>query len=69
MNQQRTGLPPALFDTYQAAAFLGLKHPGTLVNWRCKQRGPAYVSIGRSIRYQLADLQNWIERQRVTTTD
>ena len=67
MDHSQPGLPSALLDTYEAAAFLGLKHPGTLVNWRCKRRGPAYISIGRSIRYQLVDLQRWIEANRVET--
>jgi hypothetical protein len=54
-----------LLDSYQAASYLGLKNPGTLGNWRCAQRGPAYVKVGSRILYRLEDLVAWIERQRV----
>ena len=40
---------------------------GTLANWRTYGRGPAYVRLGRLVRYQVADLEEWIERRRVRT--
>lgn len=30
--------------------------------------GPAMVKIGRSVRYRVSDLRNWIEAQRVHST-
>jgi len=40
---------------------------GTLANLRTYGRGPAYVRLGRLVRYQVADLEEWIERRRVRT--
>jgi len=28
-------------------------------------RGPAYIRIGRSIRYRIADLDRWLEQHKV----
>jgi hypothetical protein len=48
----------------EAALMLGLKHPGTLANWRSKGRGPKYVKFGDSptspVRYRVVDVQDWI---------
>lgn len=30
--------------------------------------GPSFCKIGRSVRYRVADLREWIEAQRVTST-
>ena len=35
----------------ETAKHLGLKSAGTLANWRCKGRGPAYVKHGRNVLY------------------
>lgn len=51
-----------LYDTTQAAAYLGLA-PETLATWRCTQRQQlAFVKIGGRVRYRLSDLQAFIER-------
>ena len=34
---------------------------GTLANWRYLGRGPAFVRLGRHIRYRADDLAGWIE--------
>ena len=34
---------------------------GTLANWRYQGRGPAYVRIGRHVRYRAEDIARWIE--------
>ena len=54
-----------LLDTYDAAHFLGLKHPGTLNNWRVMKKGPPFVRIGSNIRYLQEDLSSWLKAQRV----
>ena len=41
---------------------------GTLANWRTYGRGPAYVHLGRLVRYPVADLEEWIGRQLVRTS-
>jgi hypothetical protein len=55
-----------LLDTYAAARMLGLRHPGTLCNWRSKNQGPAFIRVGRNIRYSLEDLQAWVDEHRVS---
>jgi len=42
---------------------------GTLANWRTYGRGPAYVRLGRLVRYQVEDLEEWIERKTVRTSE
>jgi hypothetical protein len=37
----------------------------TLRNWRMQGRGPAYVKLGRAVRYSLNDLISWLEGRRV----
>jgi hypothetical protein len=39
--------------------------PQTLRNWRLQGRGPAYVKLGRAVRYSLNDLISWLEGRRV----
>jgi len=51
-------------DDRQAANILGLK-PQTLRNWRGMDRGPAYVKVGRAVRYGLSDLITYMEERRV----
>lgn len=54
-----------LLTTSEAANVLGLP-PQTLVNWRCTGRYPLpYIRVGRLIRYRTADLNEWIETNRV----
>ena len=62
-------MPNQPMDSYEAAAFLGLKSVGTLANWRGQNRGPAYIRIGSNIRYLRSDLEAWITAQRITTTE
>ena len=62
MKAQKKRSP--LFDAYEAAHYLDL-HPGTLSNWRLQGIGPAYVRIGKNIRYRVADLDEWITVRRV----
>lgn len=47
----------------EAAARLGLK-VATLRAWRTKGRGPAYVRLGRAIRYLTADLDEFLHANR-----
>ena len=37
----------------------------TLRNWRHQGRGPAYLKIGRSVRYQLEDLKRFMENKKI----
>jgi len=46
-----------------AAARLGLK-VATLRAWRHQGRGPAYVRLGRAIRYLEADIEEFLSANR-----
>ena len=52
-----------LLDTVKAAAYLGME-PGTLENWRYKRMGPRCIRLGKSVRYDLRDLDRWIDEQK-----
>lgn len=73
MNQTDTpaaALSGRLFDTPDAATYLGLKSPRTLIKWRGLGTGPRYIKLGRVVRYRLADLDAFVaERTRRCTLD
>lgn len=46
-----------------AAKHLGLSHR-TLEQWRWKGVGPAFIQVGRQIRYHHADLNAFLARNR-----
>lgn len=47
-----------LLDTPQVAKLLAVS-VRTLEDWRLLRKGPAYVKMGRTIRYRLVDIQAW----------
>ena len=51
-------------DDYKAAGKLGVAVQ-TMRNWRFEGRGPAYLKLGRSVRYQLADIEAYKRKKRV----
>lgn len=59
---QRTPLQPTLRTTDEIAQELNL-HPRTLINWRSQGKGPAFVRVGRSIRYRDTDIAAWLEQR------
>jgi hypothetical protein len=38
----------------------------TLANWRSAGKGPAFVKMGRFVRYDLREVNRWFEAQRRT---
>lgn len=48
----------------EAAKRLGIR-PGTLVVWRQRGIGPAYVRCGGAIRYRESDLEAYLAKQTV----
>lgn len=48
-----------LVDTKEAADMLGMA-PGTLLNQRCRGEGPPFVRMGRTIRYRVAELEEYV---------
>lgn len=63
--------PNQLLTTAQAAEYL-LLSAKSLERFRCEGTGPAYFKAGPGkrarVRYRLADLNAWLERQRFTAT-
>jgi hypothetical protein len=37
----------------------------TLRNWRHQRRGPAYVKMGRSVRYEFNDLVDYLNKKKI----
>ena len=58
--------PDALIAEVQAADFLRISIR-TLQAWRSRGAGPAFVRVGRAIRYRRRDLLAWIEVNTVTS--
>lgn len=52
----------------EAAAYLGMKTQ-TLSWWACQGIGPRFVRYGRAVRYDLADLQAFVNSKRVETVE
>jgi predicted DNA-binding transcriptional regulator AlpA len=50
-----------LISTKEAAEMLGTTE-GTLKSWRARQTGPNWVKLGASVRYDVADLLDYIKR-------
>ena len=53
-----SGIPP-IMDTLQLAEFLEWS-THTVISHRTKGTGPKWSRIGRSIRYQLSDVLDWL---------
>lgn len=50
---------PVLYTTEEVAQILGI-NPLTLHRWRWHNKGPAYVTLGKMVRYECGDLQAYI---------
>jgi predicted DNA-binding transcriptional regulator AlpA len=55
-----------LLKTEAAGEYLGLS-VRTLENWRYQGRGPKWIHMKRTVRYDLRDLDVWIEEHRKAT--
>ena len=56
-------MPPDLEPllTEQDAARVLNAHPGTLRNWRSKNKGPPWVAVGTAVRYAPEALRRYID--------
>ena len=52
------------WNDVQAAEYVG-HSVKTLRKMRLEHRGPAYLKLGRSVRYLQADLDAWLESSRI----
>ena len=53
-----------VIDEKKASKVLGVAVQ-TLRNWRHQRRGPVYIKMGRSVRYQVGDLINYATQQKI----
>lgn len=60
MKDYCKGQTASLLTTEQAANYLGLTRRA-LEAMRWRKIGPAFVKLGRLVRYRIADLDNYIE--------
>jgi hypothetical protein len=63
----RLAVPPTLTEQ-DAAKYLALS-TGFLRKCRHESRGPAFVRIKRAILYRTSDLDTWLSRHLVVTSD
>lgn len=56
--------PAELLDASETAKLLRQKTQ-TLATWRCEDRGPEYVKIGRSVFYRRNAISAWLAGQIV----
>lgn len=54
-----------LITEKEAAQFLSVSLR-TIQNWRFRNRGPKYKKLGRLVRYSVADLYAYAEKETVT---
>jgi predicted DNA-binding transcriptional regulator AlpA len=59
--------PQELLRTSGAAAITGLSI-STLNKLRCSGGGPAFLKLGRAVRYKSVDLKDWLDSRRVMST-
>lgn len=58
---------PPLLDESETARILGVSIR-TLQAWRCDGAGPAFIKLGRSVRYDRGTLTQWLAAQTFAST-
>ncbi|MDO4919899.1 helix-turn-helix domain-containing protein [Kocuria sp.] len=56
--------PASRLTTSESAEYLGVR-PQTMANWRSAGTGPPFYKIGAAVQYRVADLDTWIEAQKI----
>lgn len=41
---------------------------GTLANWRYRNEGPAWHSLGSRVAYRIEDVERWLKTCRISTS-
>ena len=59
--------PDALYEQHHVAEYLG-KTKTWMERARSRGFGPAYLRLGRSIRYKGSDVLTWLDGQRHTSS-
>jgi len=56
-----------MLRTPEAAGYMGLRK-STLEAWRVRGGGPVFLKLGKAVRYQKEDLDEFIHSRRCTST-
>lgn len=56
-----------LMNPNQAGAYVGVAAQ-TLARWRIEGAGPVFLKLGSRVRYDVADLDRWIDARRRSST-
>ena len=56
-----------LLSTREAAEVLSIK-PNTLEIWRVQGKGPKFLKIGRSVKYRMERLKEYLNQHEVSST-
>lgn len=65
---RRVALSPERIVNTEAAAHLLNVSAVTLAKWRVTGEGPRFLKFGRSVKYRISDLQEWILGQQREST-
>lgn len=60
--------PRPVLTEVDTSKYIGLSR-AWLRQARMYGRGPRYIKVGRSVRYRVSDLDEWLERHLVSTSD
>jgi len=63
IKMTRSSPPVQLWTRQQTADYLGVPVQ-TLAHWRINGRGPRAFRVGKYLRYDPADVADWLESQR-----
>lgn len=55
--------PAALGTPKEVAQYLGIPE-ATLTAWRYHRTGPAFLRVGRHVRYRWTDVESWLAAQQ-----
>ena len=56
-----------MLRTREAAGYIGLQK-STLEAWRVRGGGPVFLKLGKAVRYQKEDLDEFLTARRCTST-
>jgi len=56
-----------LTEKEAAELILNMK-PQTLAKWRLRRKGPVFMKLGGRVRYNVADIEQWMQSCRIDPT-
>jgi len=56
-----------LLTPRDVATFVGVPEP-TLAQWRYLRTGPAFIKVGKHVRYRATDVEAWLSAHTVRPT-